>query len=91
MCWNLYGWNDMMFGIGFKIIHWGTKSKVDGYELVNCLSWVTAVWGFVIPFSLPLRMFEFFPLYLCKGGNKVSAVTKQIAGRETSAFSKAYV
>lgn len=34
-------------------------------------------------------MFEFFPLYIGKGGDKVSTTTMQIARRETSAFSKA--
>lgn len=34
-------------------------------------------------------MFGFFPLNICKGGNKVSTTTIQIARRETSAFSKA--
>ena len=62
---------------------------MDGYELVNCLTWVIAISGFIILFSLPWHMFEFFPLYICSGGNKVSAITMPIARRETSAFSKA--
>ena len=67
----------------------GIIDKTIVCELVNCLSWVIVIRGFIILFSLPLYMFKFFHYTYTKVKTKVFTITIQIAMRETSASSKA--